>query len=370
MLKKVLGSMVICSFTLTGVSSSLPLAENAMANVNDDIGSRDYQEIQGTYLLVHFTGVDEQGNELSIPKYMEFPLEEGGLLNKQVLEQKVQQTLDSQVDTKFEFVRFTKDTKLELHKKNNVQPFPITDAGFRVVDYSDDQNNAQFRLSGNIVIKPKEIKETRTDYSNDTDVQLFHEVKFKKKIEGTNNLTSSIMSIDTPFEKKVKVGTHIKQEDLQNAAQKAFEETEDYKKGYRLVKRLNTSVLENGRTPKKVYHHLYNTMFNYDVSKFREKPTRDGHIDVISEDYYISKQGDDYMPEQQEVVIELKDDTGLLLKEIKLNVSKANAMEEIKKYISENNLTEIKAKNGKTYQFIQTLNHDENQHFTAVYKEM
>lgn len=370
MLKKVLGSMVICSFTLTGVSSSLPLAENAMANVNDDIGSRDYQEIQGTYLLVHFTGVDEQGNELTLPKYLEFPLEPGDVLNKKSLEEKVKLTLEAHAKSKYEFVGFTPETKLELYYKDQAVPYEITEKGFKVDDYSQFDKSPHFRLTGNIVLKEKEYKETKTQYSQDTDVKLYHDVKFKKRNGDSNMLIPINMGIETDINKSVKVGSNISQEELYAAAERAFKTTAEYKEGYRLVKRLSTSVLENHQTPRDIYHHLYNPVFNYQVSDFRESPRKEGHIDAILEDYYISKQGDDYMPEQQEVVIELKDDTGLLLKEIKLNVSKANAMEEIKKYISENNLTEIKAKNGKTYQFIQTLNHDENQHFTAVYKEM
>lgn len=93
MFKKVLGSVAICTITLTTVGGSLPLNNSALANEYDDIGSRDYQEIPGTYLLVHFTVVDENSNFLAYPKYLEIPLHAGELINKEVLENKVRQTL-------------------------------------------------------------------------------------------------------------------------------------------------------------------------------------------------------------------------------------------------------------------------------------
>lgn len=367
MFKKVLGSVAICTITLTTVGGSLPLNYSAIANEYDDIGSRDYQEIQGTYLLVHFTGVDEKGNFLAYPKYLEIPLHAGELINKEVLENKVRQTLKAHGDDAYEFVSFTKNTKLEMHYNNLSVPYTISEEGFKVDDYSKYKGNVQFRLSGDVIIKPKKVNETKTQYSENTDVKLIQEITFKKRSGNSDTLIPTNMGKEVELNKSYKVGNKVNEDELFQEPQRVFKETQEYKQGYKLVKRLNTTVIENGRTKNEIFDHLYNPIFNYTISSLREKPTSEGHIDFVSEDYYISKAGDDYMPEQQEISIELKDSIGTTLKTVIIKVGKSNIEEEIKKYIKENGLDTINSKNGNSYKFNGEIK-KENNSYSVIYK--
>ncbi|MDT0700359.1 hypothetical protein [Staphylococcus chromogenes] len=367
MFKKVLGSVVVSTVALTGVASTLPTSSIVLANEYDGIGSRDYQEIQGTYLLIHVTGVNEKGEEVFYPKYLEFPLNKGDVLNKNDLAKKVQQTLKAQGDKNYEFVKFTDETDFSLYYENVPAPFKITNEGVKVDEYLKYGNKMRFILSGNVEVKEREIKDTKTQYSSDTNVRQFHEVKFQKRNGETNNLISTGLGKEISNDKVVKVGTNINSDNLYEAAENEFKTTKEYQEGYRLVKRLNTTIIENARTKREVYNHLFQPTFNYKVSHLREKPTLDGHIDYISETYYISKNGDDYMPEQQETTLELKDSKGTSFKTVNIKVGKSNAEEDIKNYIKEKGLDTINSKNGNTYVFSGMIKKDNNG-YTAIYK--
>ncbi|MCQ9299540.1 hypothetical protein ACFDHY_06685 [Staphylococcus hyicus] len=366
MFKKVLGSVVVSTVALTGVASTLPTSNIVLANEYDGIGSRDYQEIQGTYLLIHVTGVNEKGEEVFYPKYLEFPLNKGDVLNKKDLAKKVQQTLKAQGDKNYEFVKFTDETDFSLYYENVPAPFKITNEGVKVDEYLKYGNKMRFILSGNVEVKERKIKDTKTQYSSDTNVRQFHEVKFQKRNGETNNLISTGLGKEISNDKVVKVGTNISSDNLYEAAEKEFKTTKEYQEGYRLVKRLNTTIIENARTKREVYNHLFQPTFNYTVSNLREKPTPDGHIDYISETYYISKNGDDFMPEQQETSVEFIDLQGKALNKVNLTVSKANTIKEIEKYIKEKGLETYRSKDGNTYKFSGMIKQN-GERYTAIY---
>ncbi|OSP22567.1 staphylokinase domain-containing protein [Staphylococcus agnetis] len=367
MFKKVLGSVVVSTVALTGVASTLPTSNIVLANEYDGIGSRDYQEIQGTYLLIHVTGVNEKGEEVFYPKYLEFPLEVGEVINKQMLLERVQIALDNSAYNKYEVVSIDPKSKIELNDRDNRKYFDITDTGIKVEDFSHLEKSPSYRLMGNVVVKEKEHVETRKKYDESTQVNLIHDVTFKKLQGNINNVIPIGIDKETSFSKKLKVNSEIDPDELFKAAEEAFKNTPESKQGYKLVKRLSTTVLENARTKKEIYHHLYNPFFNYTISDFRENPTKDGHFDTISESYYISKNGDDFMPVIKEYVINLKNSDGKILDTLKVSDINIKSVDDVKNYLNNNGYDKLQSKDGSTYKFSGMIKKN-GESYTVIYQ--
>lgn len=314
------------------------------------VNSKDYHEIQGVHLMMNVTGVDENGKIVYLPQYLEFPLTEGDVLNYKFISEKVQQTLDASGHGKFQFVGFLEGTKIEWNYKNEQKFYDITDSGFKVPDYTKYEKTPNYKLIGKVIVKENNIKDTKQYFENGEKVEVFHEVKFMKRDGDSDVLFPTSVYLDTSFEKMLKIGDKVNPDELYKAANERFKQTDEYKQWYRIVKRLTTSAVENESNHREIYHHLDNPIFEYTISNYREMNGNE-HIEGVSEQYYISKNGDDYYPDKQDVEVAFKNESGMIFKKINVSLTNSDIVRAIKGYLRENNLIKIKGKNGEMYIF-------------------
>lgn len=162
--KMFVGSILVSSFVLNSINIdqvSAATYDHKQIKIGE---SRDYQEIVGPHLIVNVTGVDKNGNDKLHPKFMEFHIKPGQVLNKKEIIKYVEWTMDGTAYNKYRVVDFAQNSKVEVtyfsktEKRNVTQSFPITDKGFVVPDLSEHTTSPGFSLVTNVVIEEKTLK--------------------------------------------------------------------------------------------------------------------------------------------------------------------------------------------------------------------
>ncbi|TDM02407.1 hypothetical protein [Macrococcus carouselicus] len=254
------------------------------------VNAKEYQEIQGTHLLVNITGVDAAGKTLLIPPFMEFTLEPGEHVTSSDLLEKVQQTIDNHRPYEYQAVQFKPGSKVVVDYPGGTEAFAITDEGFEVPDLTKVTKNPGFKLLNDVVLKPVASKaDSKIEVAAQTPVAAEHSITFIKK--GNKRLIPLAQKHIEDLEKDLHVGQVISSEELQTRAEEVFKKTPEYQEGYQLIRRLNTHVIENISTYREVFNVYDGDPFNYVVSSKR-LPAEE-QTESIAEQYYISKNGDD-----------------------------------------------------------------------------
>lgn len=289
--KKVMISLVVGNIVITPfITSNVDAMEQPSFKVG---GRKDYQEIQGTHLMVNVTGVDKKGNEILVPGFIEFPLTPGEVLTKKDILNYVQIAIDAKSADEYRVVNLAPNSKIEVSYNNNKSDiFPITDKGFVIPDLTKHIENPSFKLITNVVLEEKSSTDNNQVFSKSTEVSIEHFVKFLKRDNESNILLPINTGRITNLKEKHHVGDKITENDLLKAAELEFKKTKEYKEGYRIVKRLNANVIENGVSSRILYDFQDNKPFNYTISGKRQPAKL--HTDGLSDTYYISKNGDDY----------------------------------------------------------------------------
>lgn len=329
----------------------------------------NYQEPQGTMLTINITGESKEGQLLLSPEYMQFRLTAGEVINKNELLDKVQLVIDSAASNQFEVVDFKPESKVEWSYFDRHELLDITERGFIVPDYSIYEKKPSFLLTGPVIIQRKSPTTEKQTIDSNTDVILRHSVSFMKKNGESMNLVPTTTQLSS-FSRTAKPGQSIQSEELYQVAQSLFKQTKEYHEGYRLIKRLNTSISENEKAYRSVYQFQNGKPFNYRISQLREFSKWDyskAIRDDIIENYYISKNGDDYYPEQIKITLDLTNEEETSIRTLTLDLPKENTIEHIKHYLSEAGLTEIDAKTGDHYWFSQNVKQVSSYHFQANY---
>ncbi|AQN32227.1 staphylokinase domain-containing protein [Mammaliicoccus sciuri] len=162
--KMLVSSILVGSFVLNSINIdqvSAATYDHKQIKIGE---SRDYQEIVGPHLIVNVTGVDKNGNDKLHPKFMEFHIKPGQVLNKKEITKYVEWTLDGTAYNKYRVVDFAQGSKVEVtyfsktEKRNVTQSFPITDKGFVVPDLSEHTTNPGYTLVTNVIIEEKKSK--------------------------------------------------------------------------------------------------------------------------------------------------------------------------------------------------------------------
>ncbi|WP_210618385.1 staphylokinase domain-containing protein [Mammaliicoccus lentus] len=289
--KKVMISLVVGNIVITPfINSNVDAMEQPSFKVG---GRKDYQEIQGTHLMVNVTGVDKKGNEILVSDFIEFPLTPGEVLTKKDILNYVQIAIDAKAADEYRVINLAPNSKIEVSYSNNKSDiFPITDKGFVIPHLTKHLENPSFKLITNVVLEEKSSTDNNQVFSNSTEVSIEHFVKFLKRDNESNILLPINTGRITNLKEKHHVGDKITENDLLKAAEIEFKKTKEYKEGYRIVKRLNANVIENGVSSRILYDYQDNKPFNYTISGKRQPAKL--HTDGLSDTYYISKNGDDY----------------------------------------------------------------------------
>lgn len=330
----------------------------------------EYNEPKGTMLTINIVGENKEGKVLLSPEYMQFYLTAGERINRENLLEKVQTVLDSAAYDQYEVVDFKPNTNVQWSYYQEEKLLPITNEGFVVPDYSLYEKKPSFVLGGAVIIQEKSPTTQKVYLDENTDVLLNHNVSFFKRNGDTMSLTP-IATDSLYFSKTAKPGERVTPDELYQIAQNLFSRTKEYQEGYRLIKRLNTSVSENNKKPRSVFHFLNGEDFNYVVSQYREFSKSDYSkpvIDDIDEDYYISKNGDDYFPELIQVTLDLTNENDTSIRTLSLEIPKENMIEHLKGYINENGLNFVESKTGDRYWFGNEVKQVNAQHFKATYR--
>lgn len=157
-------SLLICSMALASPFNAQVNASSTNSNSFKIGGDREYQEISGPHLIVNVNGLDKNGNEILNPRFVEFPLKAGDVLNKEEIIKYVEWTLDATDYNKYRVIDFASNSKVQVsyfdkvEKRDVTKEFPITDKGFIIPDLSQHITNPGFTLVTDVIIEEKTNK--------------------------------------------------------------------------------------------------------------------------------------------------------------------------------------------------------------------
>ncbi|MDD7764571.1 MAG: LPXTG cell wall anchor domain-containing protein [Peptoniphilaceae bacterium] len=353
-------TLYFCTFIIVLTATRGSLYANEKTADFSIPNSREYVPTQGTHLMLKLTGIDENKNTVLSMGYMEFPIQEGEVLTKKHLLELAQRVADNTEYRKFKVKDFEEGSKVEFNFPGNETAFPITDEGFKLPDYSKVVENPEFILVTNVILEKIEFKpyvlpnveeiiggKPNSKLYGTNEVDVYHDVIFLKR-EGKSIIPASIKT-ETQFPMNHRKNDKISENDLFNYALKEFEKTKEYKEGYKLIKRLSTVVLEDEVEKREIYNFDENKPFEYIINPLREPNSH--HHDVVTEQYYISKNGDDYVIDMERIVIEYVNENGLVIGTKRFKGFPFKSSDEVANYLTSMQIDEITSKDGKDYKF-------------------
>lgn len=355
--------------------------------------SKDYQDTTGLYLMINVNGVDSRHNTLVLPQYQDIKLDYNKTYTKDELLRFVQNVIDASMEN-FKVIDLH-EVKL-VRTATQEEMSPNTFSTLAENQYNDA--NQSYLLTGNVLVEPvskRNLKEViKTDKAGkpikDSDaVAITQYVNFVKKEKG--RLTS--VSFDNHFNKEGLTGlryydSKVSSDELFEAAKRIFETTKEAKEGYKILKRISTSVTQDPNIPdgtshRLVYHIDQDRDFHYVVDSNRlaqatpsnytpEDPTTYApHHDHINETYFISKDDtDDYAINPTPITIYQQNKQQQLIQEYNFRTFEYDTTEEIRNYLTKADFVQsFYAKDGKYYQFTGELIPISKTEFIARYNE-
>ncbi|WP_025730225.1 hypothetical protein [Atopobacter phocae] len=360
------------AFFLTILCLSIPVINSVHADSfsHPPIHQKDFQEPEGTHLIINLTGIDSAGNDLVYPNFLEIPLQVGQQLTKRQLIQFTQTMIDHTEPNRYKVIDFAEDTQITFSLTNHKLSYPISETGFQVPDLTKLSNNPALLLKGKVILQ---TLNSIDDYDEEDDfllditpvslpanhhsiqsVEYEHNVIYTKR-EGDHLINTGLSQTTSTGTKRT--GESFTSEELFDITNRHFSKTKEYAEGYRLVKRLSTQVTEDFMKTRLIYDTDKDTMFNYTISSNR--PPAETHTDSIDEIYFISKNTDDYTPITHHLTIELVDTKGKLLKTYNRILLSSPQEKDVHSFLNMNQLKKFVSKDGSTYLFrgpIQTIN--------------
>lgn len=368
LIKKV-GMILFCAIVLFGTVSghNIAYADNLSDSWYSIPNQRDYVEPYGTHLMMNIGGLLEDNLEAEPfnMKFMQFPLQEDEYITTKQLLFYAQQVVDNGLGSgKYIVKAFEKDAAVEFKYPDHYVKIPLDDKGFTVPNFTKITESPELILVANVILEKmpeKEIGEVelvdidadeyaseyggKFSYSNN--VKVYHQVVFLKRV-GRQIVPASIKRYTDFQEDGHKKGDVIDGELLQNAAQEEFNKSELPKEGYTLIKRVSAIVNEDeGKNIRVIQSTDQGLEFNYVISLKREPSPQ--YVDSVTEYYYVSKSGDDYVLEMENMKIDFVNESGDVVGFTRLKGDPFKSVQELYEYLKNSNRELIKGKDGNIY---------------------
>lgn len=163
--KIVLKFFVLCVILLPAIFHYEANASNSVNEGNLKIGGeKDYQEPTGPHLMTRVVAYNLEGQVVSTPSYMEFPIKPNTVLTKDKIKEYITWNLDGADYGKYKVIDLAPNAKVEVTfdnvdtKQRETKYFDITDAGFTVPDLSKHIKNPSFNLVTDVIVEEKNQK--------------------------------------------------------------------------------------------------------------------------------------------------------------------------------------------------------------------
>lgn len=281
------------------------------------VSTKDFVETSGHHIILNLTGYHKYQVVLRL-KFMEFHVNPSQILQQPDLLAYAQSVVEETSPTTFRVVDFIDSPFLNIDIVNFTASYPVTEEGVRIPNLSAYDENPGFQLVGNLLLEPIEESITLDSFEEEfssympvtisLSVVLDYNVKFITR-EGTSIFTLE-QQYDDAFG-EFEIGEEISGYRLAHKAEELFAQTKAYQEGYRLIKRISTTILEDQVNLRSIYHLDEPNSFYYQIAERRFG--RGFLSDSIAETYYVSKRGDDYTPKEEVFTIESQDENGRVL---------------------------------------------------------